>query len=136
MGPATEAGWTGTGGRRENAVLRVKPPSPRKNGPRLKDRRDGTSRGVAVCLCFSAIREISRGCYPRCAFRRSASLSYRRERGFLKLPLTRRDLRAAMTLGRKKERMNTPIAGLTIMTAVVISTPPGTSGLLALDGMR
>jgi antitoxin CptB len=31
----------------------------------------------------------------------------------------------------KKERMNTWITGLTIMTAVVISTPPGTSGLLA-----
>jgi hypothetical protein len=27
--------------------------------------------------------------------------------------------------------MNTQIGGLTIMTAVVISTPPGTSGLLA-----
>jgi hypothetical protein len=32
---------------------------------------------------------------------------------------------------REKERMNTRIAGLTIMTAVVISTAPGTSGLLA-----
>src|SRR4051794_14992765 len=45
-----------------------RPPRPRKNGPRLKDRRDGTSRGVAVCLCFSAIREISRGCYQGAPF--------------------------------------------------------------------
>jgi antitoxin CptB len=36
----------------------------------------------------------------------------------------------------KKERMNTRITGLTIMTANVISTPPGTSGLLALDWKR
>src|SRR5436305_8497261 len=36
-------------------------PRPRKNGPRLKDRRGGAPRGVAVCLCFPAIREIRRG---------------------------------------------------------------------------
>jgi hypothetical protein len=35
-----------------------------------------------------------------------------------------------MTLARRK-RVNTGITGLTIMIAVVISTPPGTSGLLA-----
>jgi hypothetical protein len=39
-----------------------------------------------------------------------------------------------MTLARRKsamEAVNTWIEGLTIRTAVVISTPPGTSGLLA-----
>src|ERR1700710_2802484 len=30
---------------------------------RVLRRRDGASKGVAVCLCFPAIREISRGCY-------------------------------------------------------------------------
>src|SRR5436305_14085768 len=56
--------------RREIVVRQV----PGRTDRGLKERRDGTSRGVAVCLCFPAIREISRGCYPRCAFRRSASL--------------------------------------------------------------
>src|SRR4051794_11314391 len=37
-------------------------------GPRDRNRRDGTSRGVAVCLCLSAIREISRGCYQGAPF--------------------------------------------------------------------
>jgi antitoxin CptB len=36
-----------------------------------------------------------------------------------------------MTLVRRKSAVNTRITGLTIMTAIVISTPPGTSGLLA-----
>jgi hypothetical protein len=36
-----------------------------------------------------------------------------------------------MTLARRKSAVNTWIEGLTIRTAVVISTPPGTSGLLA-----
>jgi antitoxin CptB len=36
-----------------------------------------------------------------------------------------------MTLARRKERMNTRATGLTIRIANVISTPPGTSGLLA-----
>jgi antitoxin CptB len=40
-------------------------------------------------------------------------------------------LRAAMTLARKKSAVNMRIEGLTIMTTDVISTPPGTSGLLA-----
>jgi hypothetical protein len=40
-----------------------------------------------------------------------------------------------MTLVRRKSAVNTRITGLTITTAIVISTPPGTSGLLALDGM-
>jgi antitoxin CptB len=35
-----------------------------------------------------------------------------------------------MTLARRR-RTNTRITGLTIMTAIAISTPPGTSGLLA-----
>ena len=34
----------------------------------LKERRGGTLRGVAVCLCFSAIREISRGRYQGAPF--------------------------------------------------------------------
>jgi antitoxin CptB len=36
-----------------------------------------------------------------------------------------------MTFARRKSAVNTRITGLTIITAVVISTPPGTSGLLA-----
>jgi hypothetical protein len=60
-------------GRGQAAARNRREPSPRKRGPGLL-RRDGTSRGVAVCLCFPAIRETSRGRYPRCAFRRSASL--------------------------------------------------------------
>src|ERR1700716_1636742 len=49
-------------GRGQAAARNRREPSPRKPGPGLL-RRDGTSRGVAVCLCFPAIREISRGCY-------------------------------------------------------------------------
>ena len=100
-GSATEAGWTGTGERREIAVLRLRPPSPRKNGPRLKDRRDGTSRGVAVCLFFPAIREISRGCYQGAPFGVPPP-SFLVEGGSLNPPFTRRDLRAAMTLAWRK----------------------------------
>ena len=37
-----------------------------------RSRRGGAPGGVAVCLCFPAIREISRGVL-QCAFRRSAS---------------------------------------------------------------
>ena len=36
-----------------------------------------------------------------------------------------------MTLARRKSAVNTRITGLTIMIVVVISTAPGTSGLLA-----
>jgi hypothetical protein len=39
-----------------------------RTGPRDRNRRDGTSRGVAVCLCFPAIREISRGRYQGAPF--------------------------------------------------------------------
>jgi hypothetical protein len=49
-------------GRGQAAARNRREPSPRKRGPGLL-RRDGTSRGVAVCLCFPAIREIRRGCY-------------------------------------------------------------------------
>src|SRR3954447_26400988 len=45
---------------------------------------------------------------PRCAFRRSASLSHRRERGPLNPPLTQIDLRAAMTLARAAELRDSP----------------------------
>ena len=41
-----------------------------------------------------------------------------------------------MTLAQRKSAVNTRITGLTIRTTVVISTPPGTSGLLALDWKR
>jgi hypothetical protein len=43
-------------------------------------RRGGASKGDAVCLYFPAIRETSRGRYPRCAFRRSVSPHLRGER--------------------------------------------------------
>jgi hypothetical protein len=36
-----------------------------------------------------------------------------------------------MTLARRNSAVNMRITGLTIITAVVISAPPGTSGLLA-----
>src|SRR3981081_4293671 len=41
-------------------------PEERSQGRR--SRRGGTLRGVAVCLCFSAIREISRGRYQGAPF--------------------------------------------------------------------
>jgi hypothetical protein len=50
--------------RREIAVSQV----PGRTDQGLKERRDGTSKGVAVCLCFPAIREISRGCYQGAPF--------------------------------------------------------------------
>jgi antitoxin CptB len=62
--------------------------------------------------------------------------SFLLEGGSLNPPFTRRDLRAAMPLGRRKSAVNTQITGLTIMIAVVISTPPGTSGLLAFGRDR
>jgi hypothetical protein len=40
----------------------------RRAGRGLKERRGGTLRGVAVCLCFPAIREISRGRYQGAPF--------------------------------------------------------------------
>src|SRR5882724_4568569 len=45
--------------RREIVVSQV----PGRTDRGLKERRDGTLKGVAVCLCFPAIRETSRGCY-------------------------------------------------------------------------
>jgi hypothetical protein len=45
--------------RREIVVRQV----PGRTDRGLKERRDGTSKGVAVCLCFPAIRETSRGRY-------------------------------------------------------------------------
>src|SRR3954471_20766213 len=73
----------------------------------LKERRGGTSKGVAVCLCFPAIRETSRGCYQGAPFGVPPP-SLDRERGPLSLPLTQIDLRAAMTLGPRKERCDAP----------------------------
>jgi hypothetical protein len=96
-GSATEAGWTGTGERREIAVRQV----PGSADQALK-RRDGTSRGVAVCLYFPAIRETSRGRYQGAPFGVPPP-SLLVEGGPLKLPFTRRHLRAAMTLAWRKE---------------------------------
>jgi hypothetical protein len=76
-------------------------PEVRSQGRR--SRRDGTSRGVAVCLCFPAIRESSRGCYQGAPFGVPPP-SFLLEGGSLDPPFTRRHLRAAMTLARRKER--------------------------------
>ena len=73
-GPATEVGWTGTGERREIAVLRLRPPSPRKNGPRLKDRHGGASEDVSVASVFLSRESCCGTNYLRRAFRRSTSL--------------------------------------------------------------
>src|SRR3954449_8076421 len=72
-------------------------------GPGDRNRRDGTSRGVAVAAVSRRSGKQAAVVDTRCAFRRSASLSYR-ERGPPNLPLTRRILRAAMTLALMKER--------------------------------
>src|SRR3954463_9504750 len=50
--------------RREIAVSQV----PGRTDRGLKERRGGTSKGVAVCLCFLAIQEISRGRYQGAPF--------------------------------------------------------------------
>src|SRR3954467_1157885 len=50
--------------RREIAVRQV----PGRTDRGLKERRGGTLKGVAVCLCFPAIREISRGQYQGAPF--------------------------------------------------------------------
>src|SRR3954471_19655560 len=68
---------------------------------RVLKRRGGAPRGVAVCLCFPAIRETRRGCYQVAPFGASTSL-FLVEGGSLNPPITRRDLRAAMMLGRRK----------------------------------
>src|SRR3979409_655927 len=74
-----------------------------RTGPRDRNRRDGTSRGVAVCLCFSAIREISRGRYQGAPFGVPPP-SFLLEGGSPNPPFTRRDLRAAMPLARRKRK--------------------------------
>src|SRR3954470_2314981 len=50
--------------RREIVVSQV----PGRTDRGLKERRGGTLKGVAVCLCFPAIREISRGRYQGAPF--------------------------------------------------------------------
>ncbi|MEA2836953.1 MAG: hypothetical protein QOD89_1503 [Bradyrhizobium sp.] len=94
-GPATVRGWTRDRQRREIAVSQV----PGRTDRGLEERRDGTSRGVAVCLCFPAIRETSRGCYQGAPFGVPPP-SFLLEGGSLNPPFTRSDLRAAMTLAR------------------------------------
>jgi hypothetical protein len=122
-GPCHLCGWTGTGERREIARSQV----PGRTDRGLKERRGGTSKGVAVCLCFPAIREISRGRYQGAPFGVPPP-SLNRERGPPTLPLTRRDLRAAMTLARKNKlreacrrgasrRLDCFVASLLAMTA-------------------
>ena len=53
--------------RRAQGPLRGSAKSPEER-TRVLRRRGGTSRGVAVCLCFPAIREISRGRYQGAPF--------------------------------------------------------------------
>ena len=53
--------------RRAQGPLRGSAKSPEER-TRVLRRRGGTLRGVAVCLCFSAIREISRGRYQGAPF--------------------------------------------------------------------
>jgi hypothetical protein len=86
-------------GRGQAAARNRRAPSPRKRGPRLHH-RGGTLKGVAVCLCFSAIREISRGRYPKVRLSAFRLPLFFRERGSPNLPFTRSDLRAAMTLAQ------------------------------------
>src|SRR4030081_390210 len=52
--------------RRKSSGKRSPRPEVRSQGRR--SRRGGTLRGVAVCLCFPAIREISRGRYQGAPF--------------------------------------------------------------------
>src|SRR3954471_19757373 len=53
--------------RRAQGPLRGSAKSPEERTRALR-RRGGTLRGVAVCLCFPAIREISRGRYQGAPF--------------------------------------------------------------------
>src|SRR3981189_3882225 len=53
--------------RRAQGLFRGSAKSPEER-TRVLRRRGGTLRGVAVCLCFSAIREISRGRYQGAPF--------------------------------------------------------------------
>src|SRR5881275_3856 len=46
-----------------------------------RNRRGGAPRGVAVCLCFPAIREIRRGRYQVAPFGASTSLSFKESEG-------------------------------------------------------
>src|SRR3979409_2662352 len=60
---------TGEGGAKaclDGELARARARKNRSQGRR--SRRGGTLRGVAVCLCFSAIREISRGRYQGAPF--------------------------------------------------------------------
>ena len=94
--------WLDGDRRRRETVVR---PRPRKHGPEVLRRRDGASKGVAVAsISRRSGKQAAVVTLPRCVFRRSASLSSHRERGPLKLPFTRRILRAAMTLAWRKGR--------------------------------
>ena len=111
IGSATEVGWTGTGERREIAGSQVAGSADQG----LKERRDGASKGVAVCLYFPAIRETSRGCYQGASFGAPPPSLLSRARS-TETPIHARDLRAAMTLGWKNDDVatthNTVIARL------------------------
>ena len=70
---AAFSGWTGQvkGGRKPAWMASLLAPVPEVRPRGRRSRRGGAPRGVAVCLCFPAIREIRRGLLL-CAFRRSA----------------------------------------------------------------
>src|ERR1700704_541397 len=56
------------GGRKPAWMASLLAPVPEARSQGRRSRRGGTLRGVAVCLCFSAIREISRGRYQGAPF--------------------------------------------------------------------
>src|ERR1700754_2364886 len=89
------------GGRKPAWMASLLAPVPEERSQGRRNRRDGTSRGVAVCLCFPAIREISRGCYQGAPFGVPPP-SFLVGGGSRNPPFTRRHLRAAMTLARRK----------------------------------
>src|SRR3954454_22734479 len=67
---AAFSGWTGqVKGRRKPAWMAASAaPDPEVRPRGRRSRRGEAPRGVAVCLCFPAIREISRGCYQGAPF--------------------------------------------------------------------
>jgi hypothetical protein len=59
---------TSVAGRGQAAARNRREPSTPEERTEVLRRCGGTSKGVAVCLCFSAIREISRGRYQGAPF--------------------------------------------------------------------
>jgi hypothetical protein len=85
------------GGRKPAWMASLLAPVPEVRSQGRRNRRDGTSRGVAVCLCFSAIREISRGRYQGAPFGVPSPLMGRGEKK-LKAQLARRRGNASVWL--------------------------------------